>query len=229
MKTRFRIGILVFDNITLLDAVGPFDAFVSIPGAIVVLVAKRKRPVVAGGGLILLPHTDLRHCPKLDVLCIPGGGGVNALLLDDEVLAFVRRRARTARYVTSVCTGSLVLGAAGLLQGKRAACHWLSLAMLTSFGAKPSSKRIEYDGKFITAGGITSGIDFGLSLAAKIAGVTVAKEIQLMMQYDPQPPFRAGTPAQAGKRLTARIANKRRSFQAKRASIVAQAAARLRP
>jgi cyclohexyl-isocyanide hydratase len=143
------------------------------------------------------------------------------------VLDFVRRQARTARYVTSVCTGSLVLGAAGLLKGKRAACHWASLSLLAAFGAKPSKRRVVQDGKFITAGGVTSGIDFGLFLAAKFKGAAAAKEIQLMMQYDPQPPFRAGTPAQAGKRITARIVSRRKAFQAARKSIVAQAAARL--
>ena len=227
MKTPFRVGILVFDKITLLDAIGPYEAFASLPGASVILIARRKRAVVAGGGITLLPQTDLSRCPKLDVLLIPGGTGVNALLLDEEVLAFVRRRARTARYVTSVCTGSLILGAAGLLQGRRAACHWLSLPMLAAFGAKPSSRRIEQDGKFITAGGVTSGIDFGLSLAAKIAGVAVAKKIQLMIQYDPQPPFRAGTPAQAGKKLTAQIIHRTRFPMAVRAAIVAKAAGRL--
>jgi cyclohexyl-isocyanide hydratase len=228
MSASITIGVLVFDDITQLDATGPLEVFASIPRTRVLLIAKRRRPVDAYGMIRFLPHTDLRHCPKLDVLCIPGGLGVNALLLDDEVLAFVRRRARTARYVTSVCTGSLVLGAAGLLKGRRAACHWNSVAMLAAFGAKPSARRIERDGKFITAGGITAGIDFGLFLAAKLRGAAVAREIQLMMQYDPQPPFRAGTPAQAGRRITARITRKRRAFQAARAAIIAQAAARLK-
>ncbi len=222
-----KIGIFVFADMTQLDATGPLEVFSSIPGATILIVAKRKRPVDVGGLLRFVPHFDLSHCPKLDVLCIPGGSGVNALQLDDAVLDFVRRQARTARYVTSVCTGSLVLGAAGLLKGKRAACHWASLSLLAAFGAKPSKRRVVQDGKFITAGGVTSGIDFGLFLAAKFKGAFVAKEIQLMMQYDPQPPFRAGTPAQAGKRITARIVSRRKAFQAARKSIVAQAAARL--
>src|SRR6185312_10382669 len=173
-------------------------------------------------GFKVMPDTGLRRCPRLDVLCVPGGSGVNALLEDEEVLRFIRKQARGARYVTSVCTGSLVLGAAGLLGGKRAACHWLSLPLLAAFGAKPSARRIERDGKLITAGGITSGIDFGLWLAAKLAGPAAAKEIQLMMQYDPQPPFRSGTPRQAGARLTAAVRRRRAKFQGERALRVAR-------
>jgi cyclohexyl-isocyanide hydratase len=226
LKT-LKIGILVFPGITQLDATGPLEVFLSLPGATVLLVAKRKRPVDVGGLLRFVPHFDLRHCPRLDVLCIPGGSGVNALLLDDDALDFVRRQARTARYVTSVCTGSLVLGAAGLLRGKRAACHWASLSMLAAFGAKPSKRRVVQDGRIITAGGVTSGIDFGLFLAAKFKGAAVAREIQLMMQYDPQPPFHAGTPAHAGGLLTNRVLKKRGAFQAARESIVTKAAARI--
>jgi len=162
------------------------------------------------------------------VLCVAGGSGVNALLLDDEVLNFVRHQAKTAKYTTSVCTGSLLLGAAGLLRGKRAACHWASLPFLAAFGAKPSSRRIERDGKLITAGGVTSGIDFGLWLAAVLVGPTEAKKIQLMIQYDPQPPFRAGTPRRAGARLTKAHERKYGKSQAARAAVVARAALRLR-
>ena len=222
-----KIGILIFDEITQLDAMGPFEVFARIPGAQVLLVAKSKRPVAAQFGLTLFPHTDFRRCPKLDILCVPGGSGVNALLLDEKVLAFVRRQAGHARYVTSVCTGSLVLGAAGLLRGRRAACHWLSLPLLAAFGAKPSSRRIERDGKFITAGGVTSGIDFGLQLAALVAGRPEAKRIQLMIQYDPRPPFRSGTPRQAGRSVTNAVVRRQKAFQAERAALVERAATRL--
>ncbi|HVW22229.1 MAG TPA: DJ-1/PfpI family protein [Opitutaceae bacterium] len=220
-------GILVFERMTQLDATGPFEALSRVPGARVLLVAKSTRIVTDEHGLKLKPDTDLRRCPKLDLLCVPGGSGVNALLEDEAVLRFVRRQARGARYVTSVCTGSLVLGAAGLLRGRRAACHWLSLPLLAAFGAKPSARRIERDGNLITAGGITSGIDFGLWLAGKIAGPAAGREIQLMMQYDPQPPFRSGTPRQAGGRLAATVRRKRAAFQGERALLVARAAARL--
>jgi cyclohexyl-isocyanide hydratase len=222
-----KIGILIFDQMTQLDATGPFEPLARIPGTTVLLVARRRRPVTAQFGLTLLPHTDLRRCPKLDVLCVPGGSGVNDLMLDDEVLEFIRRQSKSAKYLTSVCTGSLVLGAAGLLRGKRAACHWASLPLLATFGAKPSSRRIERDGRLITAGGVTSGIDFGLWLAARLAGPATAKKIQLMIQYDPKPPFRTGTPRQAGKTLTQAHLRTHAKFQAARAAIVALAAAKL--
>jgi cyclohexyl-isocyanide hydratase len=221
------IGILVFDRMTQLDATGPFEALARIPGARVLLVGPTRKPVVAEYGFVLTPHVGIGSCPKLDVLCVPGGSGVNALLEDRKVLSFVRRRAAGARAVTSVCTGSLVLGAAGLLRGRRAACHWLSLPLLAAFGARPSARRIERDGKFVTAGGVTSGIDFGLWLAARLAGKAAAREIQLMMQYDPKPPFRSGTPAQAGSRVTGRVARKRAAFQAERSAFVGRAAARM--
>jgi cyclohexyl-isocyanide hydratase len=222
-----NIGILVFDRMTQLDATGPFEVLARIPGATVTLIAKRPRAVHAEHGLTLVPHADFEHCPRLDVLLIPGGAGIDNLLLDDAVLEFVRRRARTARYVTAVCTGSLVLAAAGLLQGRRAACHWLSLPLLAAFGAKPSRKRIEHDGKFITAGGVTAGIDFGLWLAAKLGGLTAAKEIQLSIQYDPEPPVRCGTPRQAGPRVVFAVARKSAAARHKRAIVVAEAASRL--
>jgi cyclohexyl-isocyanide hydratase len=222
-----KIGILIFDAMTQLDATGPFEALSRIPGVRVLVIARCRRLVTAQFGLKLMPDSDLRQCPRLDILCVPGGSGIDALLLDDEVLRFVRRQAKGARYVTSVCTGSLLLGAAGLLRGKRAACHWASLHLLPAFGAKPSSKRIERDGNLITAGGITSGIDFGLWLAGKLAGAAAAREIQLMMQYDPRPPFRAGTPALAGKRLTRKVLSKGKTHRAKRAALVDRAARRL--
>jgi cyclohexyl-isocyanide hydratase len=225
---KFTIGILIFGQMTQLDATGPFEVFARIPGATVLLVAKTREPVTAQFGLTLRPHLDLAHCPKLDVLCVPGGAGVNALLGDDAVLNFIRRQAKTARFVTSVCTGSLVLGAAGLLRGRRAACHWLSLPLLAAFGAKPSKRRIVRQGRLVTAGGITSGIDFGLEIAGLVAGRPAARKIQLMLQYDPQPPFRAGTPLQAGRAVTDAVIRETRNFQMERAARVVLAAARLR-
>jgi cyclohexyl-isocyanide hydratase len=222
-----KIGIRIFMEMTQLDATGPYEVFARIPGSTVLIVAKSRRPVRAQFGLTLVPDTDLEHCPKLDVLCVPGGSGVNALLLDAEVLGFIRKQAKTVRFLTSVCTGSLVLGAAGLLQGKRAACHWLSLHLLAAFGAKPSRRRIERQGRLITAGGVTSGIDFGLEIAALVAGRAAAKKIQLMIQYDPRPPFRAGNPRQAGQAVTNAVISHQRDFQAERAALVVLAANRL--
>lgn len=227
LNVKLTIGILVFDGITQLDATGPYEVLTRIPAATVLLIARTGR-VVRAGGLRLVPDATLADCPQLDVLCVPGGRGIDELLLDDAVLAFVRRQARRARYVTSVCTGSLLLGAAGLLRGRRAACHWLSLPLLTAFGARASSRRVVTDGKFITAGGVTAGLDFGLRLAAVLAGRRCAEAIELALQYDPQPPFRTGTPRLAGPRTTAHVAARQSAFQARRAEIVAVAARRLR-
>ena len=224
-----KIGILIYDNMTQLDATGPFECFARIPGAQMYLIAKRKRAVTAEFGLRIVPNITLNHCPRLDVLCIPGGSGVNQLLLDRSIIAFVRRQARSAQYITSVCTGSLLLGAAGLLQGRRATCHWLSLPLLKAFGASPTRRRIEHDGQVVTAGGITAGIDFGLWMAERCAGVRTAREIQLLLQYDPHPPARAGTPRQAGAKITNAVVKERRKLQRVRAEIVNKAAAQLLP
>src|SRR5439155_1457025 len=142
-------------------------------------------------------------CPQLDVICVHGGAGMNALLTDGETLAFIRAQATSARYVTSVCTGALVLGAAGLLRGRRAATHWMSMEMLTAFGAIPVSERVVVDGNVITGGGVTAGIDFALRLVAEIAGETVARGIQLGIEYDPHPPFDSGHPRAADPQLVA--------------------------
>jgi cyclohexyl-isocyanide hydratase len=222
-----KIGILVFDGMTQLDATGPFEVLARVPGAKVFLVAPRPKPITAGFGLRILPDVDFRRCPPLDIVCIAGGSGINALLVDQAAIAWVQRQARRAKWVTSVCTGSLLLGAAGLLRGRRAGCHWLSLPLLKELGAIPSENRIVIDGKFITAGGVTSGIDFGLFLAAKLAGKKAAQEIQLMIQYDPKPPFRTGTPRAAGQALAGRIAQKQAATQAVRRHLVREAASRL--
>ena len=224
-----KIGILIYDNMTQLDATGPFECFARIPGARVYLIAKRKRPVTAEFGLRIVPDITLNRCPRLDVLCVPGGSGVNQLLSDRSVITFIRRQARSARYITSVCTGSLLLGAAGLLRGRRATCHWLSLPLLKVFGATPTRRRIEHDGRLVTAGGITAGIDFGLWMAERCAGIRKAREIQLLLQYDPHPPARAGTPRQAGTKITEAVVKERVALQRVRAELVNKAAAQLPP
>lgn len=154
-----NIGILLFDRVTQLDATGPYECFARMPGANTLCVGETLDPVVTEHGLRLLPDVDLDQCPPLDLLCIPGGYGVNELMVNQRVLAFVRQQAEQVQWLTSVCTGSLVLGAAGLLRGKRATSHWLSVAHLTAFGAIAESERMVRDGNIITAGGITAGID----------------------------------------------------------------------
>jgi cyclohexyl-isocyanide hydratase len=148
---------------------------------------------------VLMPDATFEACPPVDLLCVPGGPGINALLVDEETLAFVRRQAAGARFVTSVCTGSLVLGAAGVLAGRRAASHWTSRDMLARFGAIPVDERVVMDGNVVTGGGVTAGIDFALRIAAELHGDEVAQAIQLAIEYAPAPPFEAGTPVTAPK------------------------------
>ena len=191
------VAFLVFPNVQQLDLTGPYEVFASLPGTRIHLVWKRREQVTSSTGLPLQPTTTLDDCPALDVLCIPGGAGVNALLEDAEVLEFVRAQAASVRYLTSVCTGSLVLGAAGLLRGRRATTHWFSHDLLARLGAVPVHARVVRDGNVITAGGVTAGIDFGLTLVAELAGRAEAEAIQLALEYSPEPPFGAGAPENA--------------------------------
>ncbi len=221
----FRIGILIFPDIMQLDMTGPHEVFTKLPDTEVLLIWKTLDPVVAGGGMRILPDVTYETCPDLDLICVPGGGGMNPLLNDPATLDFIREKAATARYVTSVCTGSLVLAAAGLLKGKRAACHWMSRDMLSEFGAIPDSSRVVIDGKFISGGGVTAGIDFGLTVAAEIFGEDVAKSIQLGIEYNPQPPFNAGSPEGAGPDIEKAARSTATVRQAERLDAVKRAAA----
>ncbi|MDX8521674.1 DJ-1/PfpI family protein [Mesorhizobium dulcispinae] len=198
-----RFGILVFPNVQQLDLTGPYEVLATAKGAEVELIWKDRDPVTSSTRLSLNPTTTFDNCKPLDVLCVPGGGGVNALLEDQAVLDFVRQRAAQARYITSVCSGALVLGAAGLLKGKRATTHWYAHDFLEEFGAIPIDARIVEDGKLITAGGVTSGIDFGLALVARLLGQAEAEIVQLSLEYAPAPPFQSGTPAEASQAVLA--------------------------
>jgi len=188
------VGLLVFPRVQQLDLTGPYEVFASMPETRVELISKTLEAVVSATGLTLTPTVTFVTCPQLDVLCVPGGAGVNALLTDSETLTFVKRQASGARYVTSVCTGAFVLGAAGLLQGKRATTHWAAHDLLAAFGAIPTQGRVVRDGTLLTGGGVTAGIDFALTLAAELAGQAAAEAVQLGLEYAPAPPFSAGTP-----------------------------------
>ena len=225
----FHIGLLLFPNVTQLDMTGPYEVFTKFPDSKTHLVWKDREPVTAGGGMQIVPTTTFAECPPLDLICVPGGSGVNALLNDGRVLDFVKRQAKNARYITSVCTGALVLGAAGLLQGKRATTHWMSREMLPAFGATPVAERVVIDGNVITGGGVTAGIDFALVVAAQAFGEDVARSIQLNIEYDPHPPFDAGAPERAGPALVAKLRAASATRQAERQIAVDQSAARLRP
>jgi cyclohexyl-isocyanide hydratase len=192
-----RIGFLVFPQVQLLDLTGPYDVFATLPGAEVHQVWKDLAPVASTSGLILTPDTTFETCPQLDVLCVPGGSGVTDLMEDAETLVFIRRQAAQARYVTSVCTGALALGAAGLLQGRRASTHWAFHELLAEFGAIPVQERVVRDGQLVTGGGVTAGIDFALVLLAELVGEQEAQAVQLELEYAPAPPFAAGRPETA--------------------------------
>jgi cyclohexyl-isocyanide hydratase len=227
MTEPFRVGFILFPNIMQLDMTGPHEVLSQLPGAEVLLVWKTLDPVRSGSGLTILPTTTFAECPQLDLICVPGGSGMNALLTDEETLGFVRRQAAQARYVTSVCTGSLVLGAAGLLRGKRAATHWMSLDMLAAFGAIPVDERVVVDGNIITGGGVTAGIDLGLRVAAEVAGEEVARTIQLGIEYDPHPPFDSGNPHSADPKLVEKARSLAAARQSDRRAQVDKAAAAL--
>ena len=190
----FRFGILCFPNVQQLDLTGPYEVFASAQHTQVDLVWKSKAPVRSSTGLWLTPDVTFDDAPEYDLICVPGGGGVNPLLTDEEVLDFVRVQAKTARFVTSVCTGALVLGRAGLLAGKRAATHWNAMDLMDRFGAVAVYERVVRDGNIITAGGVTSGIDFGLAVIAELMGQDEAQIVQLSLEYAPAPPFDAGLP-----------------------------------
>jgi len=187
-----------------LDLVGPHAFLSGLMNVEVHLVAKTAEPVLAAGNVRLVPTTTLEDCPRtLDVLFVPGGQpGTNAAMQDPEILGFLADRGSRARYVTSVCTGSLILGAAGLLKGYKATSHWDTRDLLPLLGATPVDERVVEDRNRITGGGVTSGIDFGLVLAARLRNPEYARMLQLINEYDPQPPFQAGTPAQAGPEMT---------------------------
>jgi cyclohexyl-isocyanide hydratase len=223
-----QIGFLIFPDMMPLDMVGPYEVFTKMPDTRLHLVWKSLAPLTVAGGMQMLPSTTFSECPALDLICIPGGSGMNPLLNDSETLEFIRRQARSARYVTSVCTGALVLGAAGLLKGKRAATHWMSRDMLSQFGATPVADRVVIDGNIITGGGVTAGVDFGITVAAELFGPKVAKTIQLAIEYDPAPPFDAGSPERAGEAIVAAARANAAKRQADRQIAVQRAAARLR-
>ena len=184
-----EIGILFFPGMTQLDVTGPFEVLARLPGARIHLLWKRIEPITSDVGLTLMPTVAFADCPPLDVLCVGGGPGQVALMDDAEAMDFIAAAGASARYVTSVCAGSLILAGAGLLDGYRSACHWLSRDQLTLLGAIPVEARIVVDRNRISGGGVTAGIDFAFRVAAELCGEAVAKRLQLLLEYDPQPPF----------------------------------------
>jgi cyclohexyl-isocyanide hydratase len=226
-EPTIEVGFLVFPNVQQLDLTGPWEVLASWPATRARLVWKTLDPVRSSTGLMLKPDTTFAASPQLDVLCVPGGAGIDRLLADDETLAFLRAQAEGARFVTSVCSGALVLGAAGLLIGKRATTHWASHALLAALGAVPVRDRFVRDGKLMTGGGVTAGIDFGLALLAELAGRTTAEAVQLHLEYAPAPPFDAGDPDAAPGPVREAVERRLAPILAERARLVADAAKRL--
>ncbi|KVD40148.1 DJ-1/PfpI family protein [Burkholderia ubonensis] len=220
-----HIGFLVFPGVQQLDLTGPHDVLASLPDTAAHLVWKTREPVASSSGLALTPGHTFADCPPLDVICIPGGTGITDLLSDRETIDFVRERSAAARYVTSVCTGALLLGAAGLLRGRRATTHWAFHALLEPLGAVPVRERVVRDGNLFTGGGVTAGIDFALTIAAELAGDEEAQAIQLELEYAPAPPFDAGSPDTAPAGVVTRVRERSAANLARRRQAIEQAAA----
>jgi cyclohexyl-isocyanide hydratase len=226
-NSSLAVGLVLFPDLTQLDLTGPYEVFARMPRTHVHLIAATLAPVRSERGLTMTPDTTFDHAPALDILCVPGGVGVNAMMEDAALLEFLQVQSRQARYVTSVCTGALLLGAAGLLRGYRATTHWLSMDLLPLFGAEPVDERVVIDRNRITGGGVTAGIDFGLVVASEIFGPSVAQEIQLTIEYNPSPPFAGGSPGSAPADVVDRVVQARQRVQTERRAIAERAAVRL--
>lgn len=197
-----EIAIPLYDRFTALDAIGPYEVLSRLPGATVRFIAHEPGPVTTDTKMLtIVAEAALEDVPSPDIICVPGGLGTRDLLEDQRILDWLRKADATSQWTTSVCTGSLLLAAAGLLDGKEATTHWLVLPMLEELGATPTGRRVVEQGKFVTAAGVSSGIDMALTLAAHIVGEDAAKAIQLGIEYDPQPPFDCGSPDKAGEQI----------------------------
>jgi cyclohexyl-isocyanide hydratase len=215
--------------VTQLDFTGPLQVFSSVPGAAVHLIWKRIEPVASDSVMMLTPTITFADCPQLDVICVPGGFGTDDMVNDEEMLDFLRQQAKGARYITSVCTGSLVLGAAGLLRGYRATTHWTAMENLAPFGATPTRTRVCIDRNRVTGGGVTAGIDFALTLVSIMVDRQTAEAIQLGLEYNPAPPFNSGSPDTSPPEILARVRERIAPSQARRGEMMKRAAARLAP
>jgi len=215
-----QVGMLCYPRLTQLDLTGPYEVLSRMPDAEVHILWKDTAPVKTERGFCIVPTLSLPESPNLDVLVVPGGLGQQDLMDDDEVLSFLRKQVECARYLVSVCTGSLLLAAAGLLRGYRATCHWMFLPLLEPLGAIPIQERVVIDRNRITAAGVSAGIDCALQLVSLLGGQEVAQAIQLQIEYDPHPPFRCGSPNTAPENLVRRITEESQTvLDARRATI----------
>jgi cyclohexyl-isocyanide hydratase len=225
----FRVAMLVFPKITQLDLTGPHEVFTRVRGVEAVTVWKNRESLRSASGLMLVPDRTYAECTSADLLCVPGGPGHIDLLHDAETLDWLRQIAAHARFVTSVCTGAIVLGAAGLLRGYRATTHWGSMETLPILGAIPVNERVVWDRNRVTGGGVTAGIDFALQILAHVWGERAAQLAQLSMEYDPAPPFNAGSPASAPADMVERMRDLMHDYRQKSADAARQAAAAFPP
>jgi cyclohexyl-isocyanide hydratase len=222
-----RIGMLIFPRLTQLDMTGPYEVLARLPDTQVDLVAKTMDPVTTDRGMQIVPTVTYETCPPLDIVMVPGGPGQQDLMEDEAALSFLRKKAAGAKYVTSVCTGSLVLAAAGLLKGKRATCHWAAIDHLALLGAVPTKERVVVDGNVVTGAGVASGIDFALTLASILEGEAVAREIQLQIEYDPDPPFDGGSPKTARPETIAALSSRLSKLNEERRTVATRVGRKL--
>lgn len=223
-----QVNIIVVKDMVQLDITGPYEVLARAPGWRVDLVAATLEPVRTDRGLSILPTQTRASAPPCDILVVPGGGGIDDAMLDEDWIDYVGREAKRAKYVFGICTGSLLLAAAGVLTGRRAGAHWQARDLLAQFGVAPSNDRMTIDGKFYTSGGVTSGIDMALRVVADAAGESTARKIQLAVEYDPAPPFPGGTPFTSPPEIVSAVLEASRGRRAEREAKVARAAARLR-
>lgn len=227
MAEEFPVVFAIYPHVTQLDFTGPHEVLARLPGAQCTLASSTGGDLEADGGLVFTKVRRLADIERCALICVPGGFGTIEAMEDQELLAQLRRLARTARYVTSVCTGALVLGAAGLLKGKRATSHWAWRDALSAFGATPDSARVVRDGNVFTGGGVTAGIDFALTVLAEVAGDEFAQSIQLGIEYAPAPPFNSGRPDLAPAHILANTQQRYERVRSARDAAVKRAAARL--
>ena len=218
----------IYPNLTHLDFTGPHQILCRIPNSQTIIASRDGGDIVAEGGLVIGQTVRLADIPRCDLICVPGGMTATEVALDEAFVAEIRRLASGAKYITSVCTGSLILGAAGLLQGKRAACHWAWRGLLTEFGATPDDARVVRDGNIFTGGGVTAGIDFAFTMLAEIAGEGYAKALTLGLEYAPAPPYACGRPELADHDTLSRVAGNMDKAMAQRLEEARQAGARLK-
>ncbi|GBF39113.1 DJ-1/PfpI family protein [Leptospira johnsonii] len=228
MQKPFNIGLLIFPDLTPLDFVGPYEVFSRMKNSKVYVIAETKEPIPSERGLFILPDRNLDENIDLDLVLVPGGLGVNRLMENERILNWLREKSKTSKYICSVCTGSLVLAAAGLLNGYKATTHWLSLDVLKLFpNIDVREDRVVIDRDRITGGGVTAGIDFALQVVAEIQGEKAAEEIQLMIEYNPEPPFLSGHPKSANPDLVSETKTSRKKAQDLRKEIAIRSIERL--